>query len=134
MEEWIYLIARIATCGVWVGAGVFKAAHIPQTIEEMKHNKVPLAAAALPFVLFLELAGSLAIIAGYYVSAVAAAWIVFTVLATPFYHCRWYCSEGKFIFPQMVQFTKNLSIIGGLLALILLDPNKPAWLVDFLKG
>lgn len=134
MENWIYLIARVATCGVWVGAGIYKAAHIRQTIAEMKHNNVPFAAAILPPVILLELTGSLAIVADFHVSVVAMAWVAFTIFATPFYHFRWYGDDGGFNFPQMIQFTKNLSIIGGLLTLVLLDPSKPAWLAAFLKG
>jgi hypothetical protein len=33
----------------------------------------------------------------------------------------------------MIQFTKNVSLIGGLLTLALLDPNKPQWLVAMLR-
>jgi hypothetical protein len=33
----------------------------------------------------------------------------------------------------MVQFSKNVSIIGGLLCLMLLDPSKPQWLVGILR-
>jgi hypothetical protein len=33
----------------------------------------------------------------------------------------------------MVRFSKNVSIIGGLLCLILLDPDKPQWLVAMLR-
>ena len=61
MEDAIYLAARIAACGVWVGAGLFKASHAKRTIEEMGHNKVPLAAMVYPFVIALELLGSLEI-------------------------------------------------------------------------
>jgi hypothetical protein len=34
----------------------------------------------------------------------------------------------------MVQFSKNLSIAGGLLALMVLDPTSPPWLHAILFG
>ncbi len=129
----IFSLARWLTCGVWIGAGIYKAFHYRQTIGEMTHNGIPFAQFLLIPVLVLEMAGSLLLIANFYVWAVAVAWIAFLILATPFYHFGWYTKDGKFVFPQMVQTTKNLSMMGGLLCLILLDPSTPAYLVSNIK-
>ena len=125
----IFALARFLTCGVWIGAGIYKAFHYRQTIGEMTHNGVPFARFFLIPVLVLELAGSFLLIFNAYVWAVALVWIAFILVATPFYHFGWYAPDGKFVFPQMVQTTKNLSIIGGLLCLILLDPSTPAYIM-----
>ena len=37
--------------------------------------------------------------------------------------------DGTIDFLQWVMFWKNVSIAGGLIALILLDASRPAWLV-----
>ncbi len=129
----IFSLARWLTCGVWIGAGIYKAFHYRQTIGEMTHNGIPFAQLLLIPVLVLEMFGSLFLIANTYVWAVAAAWIAFLILATPFYHFGWYTKDRKFVFPQMVQTTKNLSMMGGLLCLILLDPSTPAYLVSNIK-
>jgi uncharacterized membrane protein YphA (DoxX/SURF4 family) len=128
-ESIIFTLARLLTCGIFVGAGLYKLFHHHETVKEMTGNKVPFAAVAFWPVIGLELAGSLLLVSNQYVWAVALAWIAFIVVATPLYHFRMYTPDGQFIFPQMVQTTKNLTIIGGLLALILLDPAAPRWLV-----
>ncbi len=129
----VFTLARWLTCGIWAGAGLYKAFHYRQTIGEMTHNGVPFAKFLLIPVLVLELAGSVLLIANSHVWAVAVAWIAFILVATPFYHFGWYTPDRKFVFPQMVQTTKNLSIMGGLLCLILLDPSTPAYIVSGLK-
>jgi putative oxidoreductase len=129
----VYFAARLFTCGIWVAAGTYKAFHFKQTTVEMTHNHVPLSKYVLPLVLIMEFGGSVMIITNQYVWAVALAWIAFTIPASFLYHFTYYDKDGNFIFPQMVQFSKNVSIIGGLLCLILLDPNKPQWLVGMLR-
>ena len=99
----------------------------------MTHNRVPWPKYVLPLVLIMEFGGSLMIIANQFVWAVALVWIVFTIPASFLYHITCYDKDGNFIFPQMVQFSKNVSIIGGLLCLMLLDPDKPQWLVGMLR-
>jgi len=37
--------------------------------------------------------------------------------------------EGGFDFFQYTQVWKNMSMVGGLIALILLDPSRPDWLL-----
>ena len=129
----IFMLARWLTCGVWIGAGLYKAFHYRQTIGEMTHNGIPFAQFLLIPVLVLEMVGGLLLIVNAFVWAVAVAWIAFLIVATPFYHFGWYTNDGKFVFPQMVQTTKNLSMMGGLLCLILLDPSTPAYLVSGIR-
>jgi putative oxidoreductase len=129
----IYFLARLFTCGIWTAAGTYKAFHYKQTTVEMTCNHVPWSKYVLPGVLIMEFGGSILLITNQFVWAVALVWIVFTIPASFLYHCAYYDKDGNFIFPQMVQFAKNVSIIGGLLCLFLLDPDKPQWLVAMLR-
>jgi uncharacterized membrane protein YphA (DoxX/SURF4 family) len=129
----IYFLARLFTCGVWTAAGTYKAFHFRQTTVEMTHNHVPWPKYVLPLILLMEFGGSVMIIANQFAWAVALIWIAFTIPASFLYHITCYDKDGSFIFPQMVQFSKNVSIIGGLLCLMLLDPSKPQWLVGILR-
>ena len=45
------------------------------------------------------------------------------------YHGRFVTPAGGIDFVQYLLFWKNVSIMGGLVALILLDPARPAWLL-----
>lgn len=124
---WLYLLIRVLSCGVWLFAGLYKALHFTETVADMKQHHLPMGRYLLPLVLLMELGGCAMLVANIQVWAVALVWIAFTIPATMLYH--WPIRvNGAIVFPQLVQFSKNLSIIGGLLALLLLDPAKPAWL------
>jgi putative oxidoreductase len=123
-----YLIARVLTCGIWIAAGLHKAAHYQANIAEMGHLGVPLPRLVLPLVLILEFVGSAMLIADYYVWLASLAWLIFLVPASWLYHFRFMIQNGAINFPQLVTGWKNVSIAGGLVALILLDASRPAWL------
>jgi uncharacterized membrane protein YphA (DoxX/SURF4 family) len=119
--DFAYLLIRVLSCGVWLAAGLYKAFHFDQTAAEMTELGIPMASVALVPVLIMELLGSIA-------------WILFMIPATAIYHARFMIAGGTINFPQMVQVSKNVSIAGGLLALIILDPSAPGWLGALLLG
>jgi putative oxidoreductase len=126
--EIAYLAARILSCGIWVAAGLHKATHYEKNIAEMTHLGVPLPRLVLPLVLVLEMVGAALLIVDHYVWAVALAWLVFLIPASWMYHFRFMIKDGAIDFPQFVTGWKNVSIAGGLIALMLLDSSRPAWL------
>src|SRR5450759_2754027 len=103
----IYFLARLFTCGIWTAAGTYKAFHFKQTTVEMTQNDVPWSKYVLVGVIIMEFGGSLMIITNQFVWAVALVWIVFTIPASFLYHFTYYDKDGNFIFPQMVQYSKN---------------------------
>jgi putative oxidoreductase len=123
-----YLLARILTCGIWVAAGAHKATHYKNNIVEMGHLGVPLPRVVLPLVLLLEMVGAVLMVIDEYVWLVSLAWIAFMIPATWLYHVKFMIKDGAIVFPQFVTGWKNVSIAGGLLALVLLDTSRPAWL------
>ena len=127
--ETVYLVARVLTCGIWVAAGLYKATHVEHTVKEMTGHGIPVPRLVLTLVIALELVGSTALIFDFYVWAVCLAWLVFLVPASYLYHFRFMVRAGTIDFLQWVLFWKNVSIAGGLFALILLDQTRPAWLV-----
>lgn len=126
--EIAYLVARILSCGIWVAAGLHKATHYEKNIAEMRHLGVPLPRLVLPLVLLLEMVGAALLIADYYVWAVALAWLLFMIPASWMYHFKFMIKDGTIDFPQFVTGWKNVSIAGGLIALVLLDTSRPDWL------
>jgi putative oxidoreductase len=123
-----YLVARVLTCGIWVAAGAHKATHYRANIAEMGHLGVPLPRLVLPLVLLLEMVGAALMVADRYVWLVSLLWIAFMIPATWLYHCKFMIKDGTIVFPQFVTGWKNVSIAGGLLALILLDASRQDWL------
>ena len=126
--ELAYLAARVLTCGIWVAAGLHKATHYRANIAEMGHLGVPLPHLVLPLVLILEMVGATLMVVDEYVWLVALAWIAFMIPASWLYHFKFMMKDGTIVFPQFVTGWKNVSIAGGLLALVLLDTSRPAWL------
>src|SRR5262245_48021817 len=123
-----YFVARLFTCGIWISAGLHKAFHYRANLVEMAHLGVPLPRVVLPLVLVLEGVGSAMLILDRYVWLACLAWLVFLVPASYLYHFKFMVQSGTINFPQLVTGWKNVSIAGGLLALILLDTSRPAWL------
>jgi putative oxidoreductase len=64
------------------------------------------------------LAGSLAVITGYMARVGALLLLVFLVLATYYFHNFWAIAEAKAQQEQMIQFMKNLSMMGAMLFII----------------
>jgi len=126
--EVAYLLARVLACGIWVAAGAHKATHYRANIVEMGHLGVPLPHVVLPLVLLLEMVGAVLMVVDAYVWLVALAWIAFMIPATWMYHFKFMMKDGTIVFPQFVTGWKNVSIAGGLIALVLLDESRPVWL------
>jgi len=98
----------------------------------MTQKGIPWAGILLVPVLVMKLGGTLMLLTNYFVWAAVLAWIGFLIFVTALFH-KLYDKEGRFVFPEMIQLTKNISLIGGLLTLLLLDPDKPLWLVSLLQ-
>ncbi|HEX6997773.1 MAG TPA: DoxX family protein [Gammaproteobacteria bacterium] len=124
-----YAWARILTCGIWLAAGLYKATHFQHTTAEMRQHGIPFASAILPFVIVLEVAGSVLLFVDRWVWAVCLAWLAFMIPASYIYHARFMVRAGTIDFGQYITFWKNVSIAGGLIALILLDSSRPSWLL-----
>lgn len=126
--ELAYHVARWMTCGIWFGAGIFKLFHFNGFASKMAHYNFPMPAFVAAGVIAVELVGTTLLVLNLLVWAVALVWIGFTVWATWIEH-RHCVDKGCIIFPEWVQVWKNVSIIGGLVLLILLDTARPEWLL-----
>jgi uncharacterized membrane protein YphA (DoxX/SURF4 family) len=124
-----YLVARILTCGIWAGAGFFKLFHFAGFTAKMRGFGFPLPALSAAFVIAVELVGSLFLVLNFQVWAVALVWTGFTVWASWIEHRHIFDGNGAIVFPEYVQVCKNISIIGGLWFMILLDTTRPEWLL-----
>jgi putative oxidoreductase len=128
----LFTLARIFACGIWLLAGLYKLTHFKGTTEDMASRGIPIPAFFLCITLAIELIGTALLMSNSLVWLVGLVWIGFVIIATPIYHGK-FIREGVIFFPEFVQFSKNLSIIGGMLALMALDPNKPAWLLAWMN-
>ncbi len=124
----LFTIACVLSAGIWIAGGMFKVTHLDRMVEVIRRHRMPFPRLGFWIAVTIELGGSTLVLLQQYVWAVASMWIVFLLIITPVWHGRM-IEAGVVDFSQLVNFSKNVSIIGGLIALIALDPRKP----DFLQ-
>ncbi len=118
------LIARILLATIFVLAGLQKIGAYSGTVQYMEAFGLP--GFLLPFVVALEVAGGVAIIAGFMTRWAALALAGFTLVAGVIFHFDF----GDQM--QSILFMKNLSITGGLI--VLAAHGADAWSLDARRG
>jgi len=107
-------LGRLLLSVIFILSGVQKLMHFSQVASMMAGKGIPLASVALALSITIEIGGGLLLITGYkvrYVAIVMALWMVPVTLT---FHNFW-AYQGDAREMQMVNFLKNLAIIGGLL-------------------
>jgi putative oxidoreductase len=116
----VFAAACLLSCGIWVAIGLYQLFHSQAVLTKMREHHVPLAKFSLFMVIHAELGGAYLVGSGTHVTAGCIIWLAFILVATPVYHGRLF-RDGAIDHTQLIQFFKNVSIAGGLLALILID-------------
>jgi putative oxidoreductase len=112
----VLLIARIMLGWIFVRSGFGKIFDVAGFSAGLARNGVPLADVLGPIGAAVEFFGGLALVLGLRIRSSALLMIAFTVVATLISHRFWDVAEAAARRGQLVQFEKNLAIIGGLLA------------------
>lgn len=118
--ELLYPAACVLASGIWVAVASYKLFHYQRTVENIREHHIPLPVLAYWCSVTAELAGALLVVTQWSVWGGALIWLVFLLITTPIYHGDLW-RDGKINHPQFIHFFKNVSIAGGLLALIALD-------------
>jgi putative oxidoreductase len=109
MEKVSQLVARVFLGHIFLLAGVSKIGAYAGTQGYMDAMGVP--GGLLPLVILLEVAGGLAIIAGWKTRWAAIALAAFSVISAAIFHNNFGDQT------QMILFMKNIAIAGGFLLL-----------------
>jgi len=118
MQAAISLLARIMIATIFLMSAVGnKIPNFNSVAATMATEGVPMPQLALVGAIVFLIAGSLSVIAGFKIRIGAALLLVFIVLATYFFHDFW-TFEGQEQQLQMIQFMKNLSLMGTMVFLI----------------
>ena len=106
---------RIALAATFIMSGSDKLfAHTAETVQLMEAYRVPLAGLLIYPAGIVELAGGLALVAGYRARLAALLLALFTAAVSPIFHAFWAVPADQAVV-QMLFFTKNLAVFGGLL-------------------
>ena len=109
MEKVSQLVARVFLGHIFLLAGVSKISAYEGTQGYMDAMGVP--GVLLPLVILLEVAGGLAIIAGWKTRWAAIALAIFSVVSAAIFHHDFADQT------QMIMFMKNIAITGGFMLL-----------------
>ena len=105
---------RVLLTLIFLVAAAGKLLDFNGTAQHLASRGVPLAQAALGFAIALEIVGALLVLAGFHARLGALLLIVFLVPTTLVMHNFW-ALQGNAAIAEMLQFLKNMAILGGLL-------------------
>jgi putative oxidoreductase len=112
------VLGRVLLSAIFLLAAVGnKIPHFSEVAKVMESAGVPAPQLMLVGAIVFLIAGSLSVILGYKARIGAALLLVFLVLASYYFHPFWKLS-GQAQQEQMIQFMKNLSMMGTMLFLM----------------
>ena len=118
------LFGRIMIATIFLMSAVGnKIPNFDKVTDYMAAEGVPMPQLMLAGAIAFLIAGSLSVIAGYRTRTGASLLLIFLFLATYFFHDFW-TFEGEAQQQQMIQFMKNLSLMGTMVFLIANGPGK----------
>ncbi len=107
------LVGRILIAAIFLLSGIAKLVDNPGTVGHMTAAGIPAADILSIIAGVAEILGGLALLLGWFTRAGALGLILFMIPATLIFHGFW-SYQGAEQKTQMVNFMKNLAIIGGL--------------------
>ena len=122
LQKYGPLVARILLAQLFIISGFGKITAFSHTATSMANAGIPVTEAALVLTIAIELGGGILLILGWQARWIAAAFFCFTLLATLVFHQFWAADPAHFQ-SQLVNFMKNLSIMGGMLYVVLYGPG-----------
>jgi len=116
LNRYAHLAGRLLLSLIFIVSGYAKLTHWSGTAAGIAAKGIPLVSLATALAILLELGGGLSLLAGYRTRLVALLLALFLVPVTLLFHSFW-AYQGADQQMQMVNFLKNLAILGGLLRL-----------------
>ena len=113
-ERYAWIAGRVLLSTIFILSALGKLADLGGTAGYMRAAGMPMIWFFLPMAILLELGGGLAILTGFGARIGVLALIVFLVPTTLIFHAFWAAPAAEHQM-QMINFMKNLSILGGLL-------------------
>jgi putative oxidoreductase len=117
------LVGRILIAAIFIVSGIAKLTDPAGATGYMNMAGVPNADTLVYVAGLAELAGGLSLVFGFLTRIGAMGLIVFLAITTFYFHNFWALPEAEAKM-QMVQFMKNLSIIGGLFMVVAMGSGR----------
>jgi putative oxidoreductase len=111
------LIGRFLIASIFLVSGIAKLTDTPGTVAHMAAAGIPYPDTLAIVAGSAEVLGAIAIATGFLTRVASAGLILFMIPTTLIFHAFWN-HTGEERMPQMVNFMKNLAILGGLAVLM----------------
>jgi putative oxidoreductase len=131
VQDALNLAARLLIVALFLPAGIGKLTGFDGTVGYVASAGLPLPAVGAVLALVVEIAGSLALLAGFGTRIAALVLAVFTLAASFFFHAYWAVPADQAYVTQLL-FFKNIAVAGGLLALAANGAGR--WSLDARRG
>ena len=119
MQGLINVLGRVMLCTIFLMSAVGnKIPNFNSVVGYMEGAGVPAPQVMLAGAIVFLIVGSLSVILGYKARIGAGLLLVFLVLATYYFHAFWNISDAQEKQMQMIQFMKNLSMMGAMLMIM----------------
>ncbi|MEO6800770.1 MAG: DoxX family protein [Rhodanobacter sp.] len=122
-RDQLILLARILLMVLFIKFGFDKVMGFTATVTYMTSTGMPLPGLLALIAVVLELGVGIALLLGFYTRPLAVALAIYTLAAALIGH-RYWNMEGMQHYLSMINFYKNISIVGGLLLLSVTGPGK----------
>lgn len=127
LQNPLTLAGRLLLAALFLPAGLSKLTGFSGTVGYISSVGLPLPEVGAALAVVVEIAGGLALVAGFGTRIAALALAVFTVTASVFFHAYWSVPAEQQMIQQLL-FYKNIAVVGGLLTLAAWGAG--AWSID----
>jgi len=114
LEQFGPLAGRLLLAQIFILSGFRKLTGWEGTLGYMASKGLPMTEALLALAILIELGGGLLLLLGYKARWAATAIFLFLIPVTLIFHNFWDLADQE-RFTQLIQFQKNLTIMGGML-------------------
>jgi uncharacterized membrane protein YphA (DoxX/SURF4 family) len=126
MEAVLFLVARLLFGGYFVFNAINHFMQTSMMAGYAQSKGVPAPKLAVAFTGLLLLIGGVSVLFGMYPTVGAVALVLFLVPVTFMMHNFWKVQDPQMRMAEMVNFTKNLALVGGALLLLSIPQPWPA--------
>jgi len=117
------LIGRVLIAYLFVPSGIGKLLGFAGTVGYIASKGAPLPEVCAAIAVCAELGLGLLVLVGWQARWAALGLAIFTAVITPIFHNYWGVPDAQ-VMMQKLNFTKNLAIVGGLLAFYAFGPGR----------